>query len=150
MTTASIACSSLILAEIRQCLFAEIASTKAAATIAMRRDIVTLIAASLGEVIDDIRALEEASAAADRLTRELNIARAAYKQLELQLIARDLERISPSPYSPAGKGRIERLAGRIRRRFTDGGEIIDISDAMWREQMDRARSADRPTDGGAA
>lgn len=133
----------LTLGAIRDSLIAEVMTVPAAETVTIRRSIVWLLISSIAEAIDRVDALFEGSAAADRLLQELAIARAEITRLELHLTARDLERITASPYRPMEKSPAE---GRIKRRLTEGGEVIDISELLWREQMNRHR----PTDGGAA
>jgi len=133
----------LTLGAIRDSLLAEVLAVPATETVTIRRSIVWLLIGSIAEAIDRVDALFEGSAAADRLLQELAIARAEIARLELHATAHDLERVSVSPYRPMEKSPAE---GRIKRRLTEGGEVIDISELLWREQMNRHR----PTDGGAA
>ena len=132
----------LVLTAVQSMMMAEVIAQPAAVTITVRRDMFTLIAASLGEVLDTIAVLEESAAAGERIARELRIAQGDIARLEMQLTARDLERIgTPSPYRPMAKSREE-------RELVAAAKVIDLSEALRRE----LRGSRRPPspDGGAA
>jgi hypothetical protein len=120
----------LTLGAIRDSLIAEAMQAGGAATITLRRDIVWLMIASIGEVIDRVDVLTESAAVADRLMDELAIANA------------DRER-----WRTAYTAAVCRKAGRIDspRLVGRGAEIVDLTPIL-------ARDAGRPIgpEGGAA
>ena len=131
----------LVLTAVQSMMMAEVIAQPAAVTITVRRDMFTLIAASLGEVLDTIAVLEESAAAGERIARELRIAQGDIARLEMQLTARDLERIGGSLPQPMAKSREE-------RELIAAAKVIDLSEALRRE----LRGSRRPPspDGGAA
>lgn len=132
-----------VLGAIRSGLLAEITTTPVERDIVMQRHIMWMLISSLGEVIDQIEALEEGAAAADRLTEELAIVRADRERWRL---LSETDRAAwgkevdyrRSPYSPMEKGRLERLHRR--------GVVVDLSEVFRRE---RAQPGPAP-EGGAA
>ena len=92
---------STVLGEIRACLLAEVAARPAPEPVTLRRDIAVLLAVSLGEQIDRVDALAQAAEGAAHLERELRIALAEIRRLEMHLIARDIEALDRRPLAPA-------------------------------------------------
>lgn len=146
-----------VIGEIRALLIAELMARPAPEPVVLSRSVATILAASLSEQIDRVATLAEGSALADRLLRELHIARAEIERLELQLVARDLAGVD----QPGGGGGApvavlcSRAKGAIERRHhrpagrPGGAEIVDLREALAREH----RTAGHPvsdTDGGAA
>ena len=120
-------------------MLAEVIAQPAAVTITVRRDMFTLIAAALTEVIDTVAILEDGASAADRLVRELRIARAEIARLELHATARDLDRISPT--NERGSTMRHPL-----HRHRGEADVIDLVEVFRRERG----AQPVPPDGGSA
>lgn len=157
-----------VIGEIRAILIAELEARPAPEPVVVSRSVTTILAAVLSEQIDQIEVLAESAAAADRLGRELRIARAECRLLEQQLIARDLIGLDrPAGDRPGGapvavlctrgkseiegrlRGEIERRLGGLRPRRPEGAVIVDLTEALARERRDAERPMP-PTEGGAA
>jgi hypothetical protein len=136
---------SATIAALTEHLVEELASRPSPDPVVIRRGVVALIVSALADVRDQIEALEEGAAAADRLTAELAIVRADRERWRLASEAyhaawgREVEQAERSPYSPMDKGRIERLHRR--------GVVVDLSEAFRRE---RASQPGPAPEGGAA
>jgi hypothetical protein len=136
---------SATLAALTEQFVEELAARPAPEPVVIRRGVVALIVAALGNVLDQIEALEEGAAAADRLTEELAIVRADRERWRLASEAyhaawgREVERAERSPYQPMEKGRLERLHRR--------GVVVDLTEAFRRE---RASQPGTGPEGGAA
>ena len=132
----------LTLGAIREALIAEVMAVPAAETVTIWRSTVWLVIGSLADTSDRVEALFEAAAAADRLIRELAIARAEIGRLETRLAVMTANARCPWPVVPAvSKGRAERAHRR--------GEVVDLTEVLRREQLDRSRPQP-PIGGGAA
>lgn len=133
---------SLVLGAIRDSLLAEIMARPAPEPIVIRRDIAMMIASSISEQIDQVDALAEGAAAADRLSQELAIARADIRRLELKL---EVRAATPrfDNFGPAPSNVVEAL----RRAAPIGATIIGLTEAFARE---RRGAGCTDGDGGAA
>jgi hypothetical protein len=142
----------MTLAAMRDCLVAEASAVTVTDTITLGRSIVWLLIAALGETVDDVDALAEGAAAADRLQRELAVARAEIGRLETRLATTEASDRCPmplDPYHPMGKSRLERDFRRQERDSRRGGaDIVDLSAILERERCATGRS--QPSDGGDA
>jgi hypothetical protein len=172
MTTGSKFNASMVLTDIRNLMFAEVITQPAAPTITVRREMFTLLGASLAEQAATVARLEAGAAEADRLKRDLAIAEADKANLELRLtiaeflasrhlpapvhIGLDMGReVKPSDASVAATRACferdraiypSREKAQEERRFRTA-TIIDMSEAFGREQAARRSATD---DGGAA
>lgn len=123
----------LTLGAIRDSLIAEAMQAGAAATIALRRDIVWLVIASIGEVIDRVDVLAESAAVADRVMEELAIVKAD----------RERWRTAYTAARCSGVGRPDRL-----KLVGREAEIVDLTQILAREHRDAGRPIG--PEGGAA
>ncbi len=135
--------ASATIAALTEHLVEELASRPSPEPVVIRRGVVALIVSALADVRDQIEALEEGAAAADRLTQELAIVRADRERWRLASEAyhaawgREVDH-RRSPYQPMDKGCLERLHRR--------GVVVDLSEVFRRE---RAQPGPAP-EGGAA
>ncbi len=133
--------ATLVLTAVRRMMLSEIIKQPAAETITVPRDLFTLIIPSISEVLDTIAILEEAGLAADRLHRELAIARADVAHLEARLrVSEAAHGRCPHELDPAGKGRLEAEHHRLTM-----APVIDIS--AW---FGRGRRQSGPEKNGGA
>lgn len=122
---------SATLREMRLMLEAEIVAQPASISISFARTHAVVALSALADLEDEVGALEEARAAADRLARELAIAHSEIERLRLQMIARDL------------------VAARIPAGYrSSGGNVVDLTEALRRERRDTGRPVG--PEGGAA
>ncbi|WP_333822823.1 hypothetical protein [Pinisolibacter sp.] len=114
---------SAVLREIRRMLEVEIVAQPAIGTIEIARSGIVLAIAALADVASEVEVLEESRDVADRLCRELAIARAEIERLQLQLVARDLVD------GPRMRVRVPRIGRPC--------EIVDIRSALPGQQVGR-------------
>lgn len=122
-----------VLGAIRDSLIAEAMQSGGAAAVTIRRDVVWLVIASIGEVIDRIDVLAESAAVADRLMEELAIVQADRERWRTAYTA--------ATSMGAGRSNRPRLVGRE-------AEVVDLTPILAREHRDAGRPAG--PEGGAA
>lgn len=131
------------LAALRQLLLREMMRVKPGEPVPIERDMIVSIAIGLDGVIDQIDALAEGSAAADRLVQELAIARAEIGRLETRLEVRAaIPRLDNLRAAPTD------VVDALRRSAPRGATIVDYTEVFAREQA--ANRGVAPTGGDVA
>ena len=121
-----------VLGAIRDSLIAEAMQAGGAPTITLRRDIVWLVIASIGEVIDRVDVLAESAAVADRAMEKLAIVEADRERWRTAYAAASRSTCRPPRLRSVGRD----------------AEVVDLTAILAREHRDAGRPIG--PEGGAA